>query len=175
MTATPAVTAASTRRRPTLRDALSVLGGRPVIDFLEQLVVLTDLSVVRIELEGTLVRLAGFVELTFVLVRNRQVVERGGVRRVDLGGFFPAVDGFAPEAALRDVDAEFDLRLGVAARVRERRACRHDRGGCHEKRDAQDHHWFIAHYTVLSTSLRVRSASGMPRLRPELCRLSCSH
>src|SRR5262245_46230919 len=162
MTAMPAVTAASSRRRPTtLRDALSVLGGRPVIDFLEQLVVLTDLSVVRIELEGTLVRLAGFVELTFVLVRNRQVVERGGVRGVDLGCFFPAVDGFAPEAALRDVDAEFDLRFRVATRVRECRACGHDRGGCHEKRDAQNHHLFIAHYTVLSTALRVRGASRM--------------
>src|SRR5262245_19558298 len=141
MTAMPAVTAASRRRRPTLRDALSVLCGRPVIDFLEQLVVLTDLSVVRIELEGTLVRLAGFVELTFVLVRNRQVVKRGGVRGVDLGCFFPAVDRFAPEAALRDVDAEFNLRFSVATRVRDRRACGHDRGGCHEKRDAQNHHY----------------------------------
>ena len=129
MTATPAVTAASTRAGRACATRCLCLGGRPVIDFLEQLVVLTDLRVVRIELERFLVRLARFVELTFVLVGDRQVVERGGVGRVDLDGFFPAVDGFAPEAALRDVDAELDLRLGVAARVRERRACGHDRGG----------------------------------------------
>ena len=43
-----------------------------VIDFLEQLVVLPDLRVVRLELERLLVRLARLVELALVLVRDRR-------------------------------------------------------------------------------------------------------
>ena len=56
-----------------------------------------------------------------MLVGDRQIVERGRVGRIDLDGLFPAVNRLAPQAALRDVDAELDLRLGVAARVGERR------------------------------------------------------
>src|SRR5579872_1287825 len=94
------------------------LAARPVIDFLEQLVVLTDLGIVRIELERSLVRLAGFVELPFVFVGDREIVERGRVGRVELRRFLPAVDRFAPETLLRDVDAELDLRSGLGARPR---------------------------------------------------------
>src|SRR6185503_2511363 len=93
----------------------------PVIDFLEQLVVLADLRVVRVQFERFLVGLSGLVELPFVLVGNRQVVVGGDVGRVELGGLLPAIDGFAPQTALRDADAELDLRTGVAARVGERR------------------------------------------------------
>src|SRR5262245_33434610 len=90
---------------------------RAVIDFLEELVVLSHLRIVRVELECLLVRLARLFELALVLVRDRQIVVRRGVGRIDLDRLFPAVDGFPPEAALRDVDAELDLGLGVASRV----------------------------------------------------------
>src|SRR6476469_3025588 len=82
---------------------------RPVIDFLEQLVVLTNMGVVRLDLERPLVRLPRLVELPFVFIGNRKVIEGGRIARIDLGGPFPPVDRFAPEAALRDVDAEIDL------------------------------------------------------------------
>src|SRR6267378_8538055 len=82
---------------------------RAVIDFLEELVVLSHLRVVRVEFERLLVRFARLFELALVLVGNREIVEAGGVGRVDFHGFFPAVDSFAPEAALRDVDAELHL------------------------------------------------------------------
>ena len=89
----------------------------PVIDFLEQFVVLPNLHVVGLDFERLFVGLARFVELAFVLVGDRQVVERGGVGRVDLDGALPAVDRFAPEPALRDVDAEIDLGFRIAPRV----------------------------------------------------------
>ena len=46
-----------------------------------------------------------------MLVGDGEVVERRGVGRVELGRSLPAVDRLAPEAALRDVDAELDLRF----------------------------------------------------------------
>ena len=116
--------------------ALLFAGARAVIDFLEELEVLTNLRVVGLELERLLVGLARLVELAFVLVGDREVVERGGVGRIDLDRSFPAVDGFAPEAALRDADAERDLLLRVAPRVGERRSSRQEsnrRTGCDAK------------------------------------------
>src|SRR6266540_2669720 len=82
---------------------------RPIIDFLEQLVVLTDLRVVRREFQRLLVRLARFVELAFVLVSDREIVECLGVRRIELDGLFPPIDRLAPQTALRDIDPELDL------------------------------------------------------------------
>src|SRR5436190_21781118 len=81
---------------------LRILASRPIIDFLEKLVVLFDQRVVRLDFERFLVRDARLFEVAFVLVSNRQVVERLRVLRVDLRGALPAVDGFAPQAALRD-------------------------------------------------------------------------
>src|SRR6185503_21230750 len=81
----------------------------PVIDFLEQLVVLADLRVVRVQFERFLVGLAGLVELPLMLVGNRQIIVGGDVGGIELGGLFPAVNRFAPQAALRDADAELDL------------------------------------------------------------------
>ena len=49
-----------------------------------------------------------------MLVADGEIVERGRVGRVDLDRPLPAVDRLAPQAALRDVDAERHLRLGVA-------------------------------------------------------------
>src|SRR5437762_3477385 len=103
--------AALARASVTLRLVFLFAAAGPVIDFLEELVVLLNLRVVRIELERPLVGLARLFELPFVLVRNREIVEGRRIARIELGGFLPAVDRFAPEPALRDVDAEFDLRL----------------------------------------------------------------
>src|SRR4051794_4297291 len=99
----------------------------PVIDFLEQLVVLTDLSVVGIQLNRLFVGLSRVVELTLVLVGDCEVVEGRGVGRVELGRALPAINRFAPQAALRHVDAELDLRLRVASCVGERRRRSHGR------------------------------------------------
>src|SRR6185369_10199136 len=55
---------------PSARRLL-VLLRRAVIDFFEQLVVLTNLGVVRLDLERLLVRLARLVELALVLVSDR--------------------------------------------------------------------------------------------------------
>src|SRR5262245_58322244 len=103
---TAATTAAKAAK---MRLRLLFFATRPVLAFLEQLVVLTDLRGVRLDLERLFVRLARFLELAFVFVRDREIVERGGVGRIDLDRLFPAVDRFTPQAALRDVDAEFDL------------------------------------------------------------------
>src|SRR5713101_8228142 len=123
--AATATTAAATSRR-----LLEVFAGAgPVIDFLEQLEVLSDVGVVGIERERLLVSLPGLGELPFVLVRNREIVERGGVGGIDLDGALPPIDRLTPEALLRDVDAEVDLRLGVGACVGERQRRRHGRDG----------------------------------------------
>src|SRR5262249_60894722 len=95
-----AAKAAETAASASLRSFFCT---RAVIDFLEQLVVLADLRIVRIELDRFFVRFAGLVELTLVLVRDREVVVGGGVRLVELDRLLPAVDRFAPEAAHRDV------------------------------------------------------------------------
>ena len=78
-------------RRSRARDLLFFALAGPVIDFLEKLVVLTDLSIVRVELDRFLVRLARLVELALVLVGDREIVERRRVGRVELRSLFPAV------------------------------------------------------------------------------------
>src|SRR5450759_845012 len=90
---------------------------RAVIDFLEEIVVLADGHVLRVEFEGLVVCLARLLEHPFVLVRNRQVVVRRGVLRVDLCGLFPAIQRLFPEALVGDVDAELDLGLCVPMRA----------------------------------------------------------
>src|SRR5437899_7445010 len=133
---------------PTLRLVFFLAGARPVIDFLEELEVLLNLRVVWFELDGFLVGLPRFVELAFVLVRDRQIVVGGGVGRVEFGRFFPAVDGFAPEPALGHVDPEFDLRLRVGARVGERRRRRQKRRDENEHgRKAHAHEGVKPHYS----------------------------
>src|SRR5438477_2043112 len=106
----PHATAAAASMAATLTNArllaLRVFSrARAVIDFLEELEVLTNLRVIGLEVERFFVSLARFVELAFVLVGDREVVMGGGVRRIDLDRLFPPVDGFAPETPLRDVDA----------------------------------------------------------------------
>src|SRR4051812_22047525 len=91
-----AVTAASAMRR-ALR---SFFLARAVIDFLEQLVILADLRVVRLDRQRFFVCFSRLVEQPFVFVRNREIVVRGSVRRIELDGFLPPVDGFAPQPAL---------------------------------------------------------------------------
>src|SRR5262249_35952561 len=110
---------APTAARPMLRLVFARAGS--IIDFLEKLVVLSDLGIVRVELERFFVRFARFLELTLVLVGNREIVVGGGVGRIDLDRLLPPVDRLAPEAALRDVDPEFHLGLRVASRVSPRR------------------------------------------------------
>src|SRR5687768_13310972 len=95
----------------------SIRASRAVIDFLEEFVILFDERVIRLELQRLLVGGAGLIKLAFVLVGNRQVVVRGGVGRINLRRAFPAVNRLAPQAARRDGNTEFDLLLGVAARV----------------------------------------------------------
>ena len=74
--------------------------------------------VVGVQFGGLLVGFPCFVEHAFMLVGNREIVERRGVARIDLSSLLPAIDRLAPEAALRDVDPEFHLRLRVATCVR---------------------------------------------------------
>src|SRR5437879_5773249 len=68
-----------------------------IIDFLKELVILSDLRVAGLELEGSFVGFSGFVELPFVLIGDGEVVERRRISGVELDGFFPPVDGFAPQ------------------------------------------------------------------------------
>ena len=93
-----------------------------VIDFLEEIKILPNHRVVRVELESLLVSRAGLVQLSFVLVGDSQVVEGGGVGRIDLGGAFPAIDRLPPQSPLRDLDAELDLFLGIAPLIGSGRA-----------------------------------------------------
>ena len=79
------------RQAATAANAtLLVLLSGPIIDFLEELVVLANLRIVRIDLERFLVGLARLVELPFVFVADGEVVEGGDVVRVDLGRPFPS-------------------------------------------------------------------------------------
>src|SRR5216683_6818421 len=98
MAAASAVRTTRTRLRCLFFDA------RSIIDLLEEVVVLLDLRVVRIERERLFVGLTRLGELSFMFVRHRQIVERGRVGRVDLDSLLPSVDGLAPENSLSDVD-----------------------------------------------------------------------
>ena len=55
------------------------------------------------------------VQPSLVLVGHSQVVESGGVRRVDFSGALPSVDRFPPQPFLRNVDAESNLRAALKA------------------------------------------------------------
>src|SRR5262245_54116406 len=156
MAATTAETAASA----TGRALRSFFCARAVIDFLEQLVVLADLRVVRFELERFFVGVAGLVEHALVLVGDAEIVVRGGVCRVELDRFLPAVDRFAPEPALRHVDAEFHLRSRLAPRVGKCRRNRSDRK-CQNERCPHLHGWLL-----LTIATRTESTQGIWREDP---------
>src|SRR5688572_32711938 len=68
----------------TAARLLSRLTRRAIIDFLKQLVVLLDQRVARLELERLLVGGSRLRQVPFVLVRNGEIVVRGGVGRIDL-------------------------------------------------------------------------------------------
>src|SRR3990170_5173523 len=168
----PQATAAAASRAPALTSArlltLRVFPwARTVIDFLEEPKVLTDRGVTRLDWERFFVRLAGLVELAFAFVRDREVVMGGSVGGVDFDRPLPPVDGFAPETALRDVDAERNLLLRVAACVGECRRSRQEcdgRTGCY----AKGHHWMT--FTIYEWACR-----HVRQLRPLLSRLGASH
>src|SRR5688572_9318126 len=109
----------------TTAARLLISASRAVIDFLEQFVVLFDERVIGLELQRLLVRRARLVQFSFVLVRDGQVIVRRSVRGINLCRALPAVNGLAPQPALRYSNTEFHLLLGVAAGV----------GG--QRRDAQ--------------------------------------
>src|SRR5262245_30495102 len=90
---------------------------RAVIDFLEELVILANELVVGLELERPLVRFPCLLELTLVLVGDRQVVEGRRVVRVDLRGLLPTVNRLPPETSLRDRNSELDVLLRLVSRV----------------------------------------------------------
>ena len=119
--------AGTRRERGHKRQAKAAdrLSEHAVIDFLEQVVVLPDERIVGLERERLLVRGSGLRQLTLVLVGHREVVERCGVGGIELGGAFPAVDRLMPEPALRHLDAEFDLFLGIASLVGPQAGSRH--------------------------------------------------
>ena len=69
-----------------------------------------------------------------VLVGHGEIVEGGGVGGIDRDRALPAVDGFAPEPLLRNVDAELNLRLGVTPCVGvRRRGVQRDQARCEQK------------------------------------------
>ena len=117
-----------------------------------------------IQFERLFVRLARLVELPFVLVRDGEIVEGRGVGRVELGRLFPAVDRLAPEPALRDADAEFDLGLGLAPRVGERRRRRQSRDERDKNREPAFSSVNQAHYTVLDRASKRHAIAGPEKL-----------
>src|SRR5512135_1870515 len=100
---------------------------RAVIEFLEVVEVLLDRNVVRLERERLGVSLAGLLELPLVLVSDGEIVEGGGVGRIEFDGLLPAVERFLPEPLLGDFDSELHLGLCLLARPgslgRDRKKC----------------------------------------------------
>src|SRR4029078_9109825 len=96
---------------------LAILASRPVIDFLEELVVLFDQSVVWLQLQRLFIRDSRLFEIALMLVRNGEVVECLRVFGVDLYSPLPPVNRLAPQTPLCDRDAELDLLFCVGARV----------------------------------------------------------
>ena len=107
---------------------------RAIIDFLEQVVVLPDERIVGVERERFFVRGARLGQLTFVLVGDGEVVERGGVSGIELGGAFPAIDRLFPQTTLRHLDAELHLLFGLTSLVGPRIGSRRQ---SHEQRERQ--------------------------------------
>src|SRR4026208_1424669 len=93
---------------------------RAVIDFFEEIVVLTNQDVLGIERNRLLVRLARVVEPSLVFVADAEIVPRRCVGGVDFRRLLPPEQGFLPQTTLRDLDAKAHLRLRVGARVRKR-------------------------------------------------------
>src|ERR1043166_8296208 len=93
---------------PARTNLLAAAALRTVIDFFEEIVVLPDHQVLRIQLQRFLVCLLRVVELPLVLVGDREIVPRGRVRRIELHRLLPAIERFVPETVLRDLDAELD-------------------------------------------------------------------
>ena len=98
----------------TAARLLSVRASRAVLDFLEQFVVLLDERVVRLELERRLAGGERLVEVAFVLVRDGEVVVRGGVGGINLRRALPAINRLAPQPAPPPA-SDVALRLEVHA------------------------------------------------------------
>src|SRR5204862_5645682 len=118
---------------------------RAVIDFVEQIVILPNEEVLRVELQRLFVRLLRFFETPLVFERDRQVVPRGRIRRIELHRLLPAIQSLVPQPVLRDLDAELDLRLGIRSFVRER--SRNEEQNSDAARQKLSPHGFVAHYT----------------------------
>src|SRR3954468_15368113 len=85
------------------RTRLAIVAAlRAVIDFFEEIVVLTNQDVLRIERDRFLVCLARILESAFVLVANPEVVPRCSIRRIELDRLLPAIHRFFPEPVLSD-------------------------------------------------------------------------
>src|SRR5678816_2920725 len=102
---------------PSSARLAPVFLSRAVIDFLEQIVVLPDERVVRLKAKRFFIRIASLGQLAFMLVGNGEVVERGGVSGIELGGAFPAIDRLFPQTTLRHLDAELHLLLGFTSLI----------------------------------------------------------
>src|ERR1700687_2948602 len=96
--------AASADRATRTKLRCLFFDARSIIDFLEEVVVLLDLRVLRVERERLFVGCSCLDELSFVFVCHGQIVESGRVRRVDLDRLLPSVDGLAPQTSLGYVD-----------------------------------------------------------------------
>src|SRR5436190_3985773 len=156
--------AANPLRSLVVLAILRILASRAVIDFLEQLVVLFDERVVRLDFERLLVGDSRLIEVAFMLVGDGEIVERLGVLRVDVHGALPPVDGFTPETALRDGDAEFDLFLRVRPCVggqRPRRGCEHEQNS----QDAGSHRRSASIYVNQCAHRSVKRAEDARRTR----------
>src|SRR4029079_19323038 len=88
-----------------------------VIGLAEQIVVLRDVEVSRLELEGTVEHLARLGELALLFQRDPQVVEGLRVLRVEGHRALEAEARLAPEPAARDLDAAPELFLGGGGRL----------------------------------------------------------
>src|SRR3954453_5627579 len=132
---------------------------RAVIDFFEEIVILPDEEIFRVELQRLFVRLVCFLETPLVFERDRQVVPRGRIRGVELHGFLPPIQRLVPQTVLRDLDPELDLRLGIRSFVRER--SRNEEQYRDAARQKQSPHGFVAHYT--SNARTTRNAGDRSR------------
>src|SRR5687768_101078 len=135
-TGTSTTVAQPVDRRPArsrLRVLRLVLAVSLVIGFPEQVVVLLDVEVPGLELQGLLEGLAGLRELSLLLERDSEIVEGLGVLRVEGHRTLEAEAGLAPEAPSSDLDPEGEVLLGSRRDV--------PLGGSEKKReDGQDGH-----------------------------------
>src|SRR4029450_1853543 len=83
------------------RTRLAIVAAlRAVIDFFEEVVVLPNQRVLRIERDRLLVGLARIVETSLVFVANAEIVPGRGVARIDFHRLLPAVGRFFPQTVL---------------------------------------------------------------------------